>query len=47
VNESEVYKGVPWIITVTACAMQNSQSVLYQTMIAHFKTGVFSNLPKS
>lgn len=43
-NESRGYKGAPWTwlrISVIACATQDSQSVLYQTIIAHFKIGMY------
>lgn len=43
-NESRGYKGAPWTslrISVIACATQDSQSVLYQTIIAHSKTSMY------
>lgn len=46
-NESRGYKGAPWIrlrISVIACATQDIQSVLYQTIIAHFKIGMYCKL---
>lgn len=43
-DESRGCKGAPCTrlrMSLTACATQSSQSVLYQTIIAHFKIGMY------
>lgn len=49
-NESGDSKRAPWrmlSLSVTACALQSSQAVLLQAVSAHFKAGMYWNLPDS